>query len=1025
MELTVQQRQAVEATGNILLDAGAGTGKTQTMAAKYLNFVAEGFDPLQIVAVTFTRRAAEELRQRTWTEMARVYGESDPVTLRVQAAPVSTIHSLAEQICRQFPLQSGVLPDFEVIDEASFAPLLEIDLPNLLAALPGPPSIPYPILKRLAKASIADPERFKSALLADPHRARQKIKRDAAESVDKIDWSGFEVLLSSMEGRAGDRIEASRSEVLAALGQIRTTPSTALARIAGADLRGGSPKNWLPGELNAVKDTIKELREIVRSLPKYVLLGWTEEDERNRERVEALRQIMPTVSERMRGMTVDSGRLRFDDLEERALVALDDHAVRIELEERYRAILVDEFQDVNPRQARLIEALARGKRRCVVGDYKQSIYGFRGAEPKAFLEEAERADARIPLSQSFRTVSSLTSAINRVFAPLLPEYQPIDSSIAGPDAAPIEVYLVEEDGRRIAERRESLAVLLARRIRSLVAQEYPVRDPDTGRPRPLQYRDIAILSSTWSVLNGMGEILRNEGLPAAVVGGGDLMGTQPARDGLNLLAFLADPTDDQACLGLLRSPMVRLSDQEIYTAVAGRPRGSCLFDHVLAALPGDLRLDSLNASLELANRSPAESLVRVATALGYPAMLTDLDPTGRMLADCNGFCDLVAGCDSRGQSLRGAVLEVRRLIDTGSRIERPLLGASESISLLTVHAAKGLEWPVVVVANLDRPSRSEIQPLIDAEFGIGISVDEQPSGHLELLRFLASERDEQERRRLWYVALTRARDYLIAGFASDLRVETLIEQLAKVAEVKSIGADEQAAAHGAPKSRPAPLQLARVDLSRDAVEPHPRVGSRELALAAWCPAARFGLSGSRYGARHVEKLLVRALAGDPPQARDLPWLPRASAGKTVTEIVETASQLAQLLPSTAVASSQTGFEIDLEGVKVHGSLDIAVVDGTAIKLSVSPEPLEIARAELALARVGAGLAAGGIVAGPGNSLHAFSAQELDACFLDLELTARLLRRGGLALDPKRALRCERCPNARQCRHALPSSGKST
>ena len=1025
MRLTAEQQRAVEAVGDILLDAGAGTGKTQTMAAKYLSFVARGFDPLQIVAVTFTRRAAEELRQRTWAEMARIYGESDPVTLRVQAAPIATIHSLAEQICRQFPEQAGVLPDSEVIDEANLSPQLAVDLPNLLATLPEELGIPYSIVKRLAKKAIADPERFRTALAADPELARRRIEHDAADLAGTVDWSYYAARLSEIAGRGGDRIEAARVELLAALARIPASPSAAFAAISKIDIRGGSAKNWLPGELDAAKEAIKQVRETVRSFPKHAVLGWTPEDERNRERLETLRKSMPAISDGIRAITVDAGRLRFDDLEECALRALQDPAVRSELQERYRAILVDEFQDVNPRQARLIDALSQKRLRCVVGDYKQSIYGFRGAEPGVFLAEAERADVRIPLTRSFRSVASLTTAINRVFAPLLPGYQPIESQIAGPASAPIEVYLAEDDGRRIAERRESLAILLARRIRSLVAEGHPIRDTGSGELRPLQYRDIAILSSTWSVLDGMGEILRMEGLPAAVAGGGDLMSTQPARDGLNLLAFLADRGDDQACIGLLRSPMVRLSDPEIFTAAKGRPRGAPLHSRIASALDGDPRIGALEACLRLADGSPAGSLARIATALGYPAMLAELDPTGRMQADWNGFLELVAGCEARGQSLPGAVREVRRLIDTGSRIERPLLGASESVSLLTVHAAKGLEWPVVVVANLDRAPRNEVQPLVNPELGIAISVDEQPSGHLELLRHLASEREEQERRHLWYVALTRARDYLIAGFASEFRVEELVSQLATVVEVKAVGAAGQAAARSAPGGRPAPLRPASADLSRPVTEAPTRITSRELALASWCPAARFGLSSPRYGARRMEEMLARTLGGSPVEARDLQWLPRASAGTVASEINQSAAELAQLLPVGPGTGFQVGFELEFEGITVAGSLGAAAADGTAIRLAAAAEPREIARAELALARAGLGLAGGGVLAGPGSSIHVFSAEDLDACLEELVPVARAIRAGSRPLDPRRAARCERCPNAEHCRDTLPSNGRST
>jgi ATP-dependent helicase/nuclease subunit A len=391
----------------------------------------------------------------------------------------------------------------------------------------------------------------------------------------------------------------------------------------------------------------------------------------------------------------------------------------------------------------------------LVGDLKQSIYAFRGADVRNFEELIhsieKRGGQRIELSVSYRTHQQLLDALDGLLRSLLPaHYRTLRAHrAASPPGPHLEVYAVQ--GRRLHE-----AQFLAERIAELLECGLEVHT-DEGHLRPLRPSDIAILSRTWRTLEIYAQQLQRLGLPAVLTGGGELLKTQAAQDGLALLAFLSRSDDRLALAALLRSPMGLMDDRALFELAQRAGEGPWL-PH-LDGEPARI----LSRLLEERHEPPSRILALADQLTGYTAILAHLPDGARRLADWKGFVDLVSQLEGGYEGLEDLVERLRRLAE--ARLPRPSL-AGEGIQLLSIHAAKGLEWPVVWVGGLEWPRRSEEQDvIIDPRQGIALRSEEEVPGFFAYLEQLKAQQEDEERRRLLYVALTRARDYLFLSAA--------------------------------------------------------------------------------------------------------------------------------------------------------------------------------------------------------------------------------------------------------------------
>ncbi len=862
---TAEQETAIISEGRALLvEAGAGTGKTSVLTDRFLTLLDRHPDwPLDsVVAVTFTEKATREMRSRIRQgveQRARSALPGSPWHDRrrdLDRLQVSTIHGLCARILRENAIAAGIDPRFEVLDEQEVGVLKEEAVRRTLAelAVAVAPSAGGS-LDLLSSLLVRDLRNELTGLLAKRGTAEHLFRRlpGPAELLER--WSAG---LEKMRPAAWREMLSAEPEFGRALADIPTLVLTdpgdklaeavthaqdgcrlavqgdipaALAAFAQIQLRGGKKDNWGGAEaLDALKADLKLARGCAEKLAEK---GAGEQigpnDEAAADALLHWRDLWVRVTTTYDRLKAERQALDFDDLELHAHRLLhreprDDrlaaHLAGI------RHLMVDEFQDVNEIQGEIVYALAHPRdagRFFAVGDAKQSIYRFRQAQVSVFNRAGR--DVRLhtgsgpqPLGRSFRAHAGLVAALNDAFDRIL---QPTGEGYADFEArpgplthdraapvphvaapAPVELLLLPDVGDA-EETRRCEAAILAERLLALQEQQLPVWDRGRSGYRPFRFDDAAILFRSTTSLPVYEEQFKAAGLPYLTVSGRGFYNRSEVRDLLALLACLYAPNDDLNLATVLRSPLCNLSDETLYRLRWQGPNGQALAEPAalfvaLSAPPPTTQpeevahaVQTLTALRDMAGRVSVWQLLRTALdRTGYEATLAlnDADAdhhvkTGRSRGNVAKLLALArdsGGARPSGGGARpsggGASLSdfLRRVEDLRAREVREgeaPAGAPDAgaVQLMTIHAAKGLEFPVVVVAALgSRPGRGSSARHIrfDPEFGIVCELRDangdwcKPAGY-RWAQWLDERMELAESRRLLYVACTRAADLLI------------------------------------------------------------------------------------------------------------------------------------------------------------------------------------------------------------------------------------------------------------------------
>ena len=810
MNLDPDQSSAVSAPGSVVVVAGAGTGKTHMLSQRYLHHLRErGLRPLQVVAVTFTRRAADELRSRIRKALQEEVRQGDsglePALLsELEAAPIGTIHSLAQRICQAFPDAAEVPPDIAVLDEIDgalwTAEALEAALERLSAA--DVTSLPFSLLKASLRRLLEDPYRAEAALAKEAQVLRSELEEARGEALERArdeDWREAVMTLEAAAGPSEHPAEEARRAALAAVAALSAggndfrTEERAWIVLAGLRPQRGRSAEWRrlgQGDLAGVKASLKVLRDAARAAWQDgrgpAAWRWSEFDDEMLARTVAVGQAFSRVRADLAARKRRAKLVDFGDLEVHALRALERPEVRSALGLRWRALLVDEYQDTSPAQARLLELLRGDAELTVVGDEKQSIYAFRGADVRAFRTERGRLTAvggaaSVALDISYRSHRKLVDTVNGLF-----------DTVLGSDAAPLRAFrrsstlpgphvrLLELDARGVEPEETAFAEAsrIALEIKDLLDAEPSLRvDDGAGRSRPLRAGDVAVLARSRASLAALEALAPALGVPVLNAGGGDVLATREGLDAFALLAAVVDPSDAPAVLATLRGPYVAASDPAIHAlARAARAASgvwwSRLSDSPDARLQAGARLLGDLRALHVRGAGAVDLLREADERCAYSAVLANLPNASRRLADYGGFVALVAQLEAGTADAFALTRRLRRLRAAGVRVPRPPLRSRDAVALMTIHGAKGLEWPVVVIADMSRASRAQSdEVVVDPDLGVTLRWRDGEGGWREPSLFLLAEERRRQRElaedaRLAYVALTRARDLLILSSRS-------------------------------------------------------------------------------------------------------------------------------------------------------------------------------------------------------------------------------------------------------------------
>jgi ATP-dependent helicase/nuclease subunit A len=799
-ELTLEQRRAVERRdGSLLVRAGAGTGKTTVLVERFVQAVTEdGVEVDRVLAITFTEKAAAEMKSRVRRRFLDLGRRED--ARAAESAWVSTIHGLCARILRAHALSAGIDPEFRVLDELECERIAADAFDGALEEFMGIGGAP-------------DPDRVELVAAYTPDRLRDMVRtayghlRSRGERHPRLD----ETLPPPPAGES-ERLEAAAQAALAEL------PAAGGGRTVDKAIRAIEERKALPGgNARAIcTAACDEYREAHAALTAH------EVAEREHRDHAMLRALLELYDERYEAAKRDRSGLDFEDLE---LVARDllrgDEGLREAYSSRFEHVLVDEFQDTNRLQNELLALISRANL-FRVGDENQSIYRFRNADVSVFrehLEEAREEGRAESITVNFRARGEILDAIDLAFGRTWGDgFEPLREAPGSREpTAPVKpcVDLLVVDRARDGWKelngdgdyfgdglhgaplwRAAEARLLAKRVDELT------------RGGPWSYGDVVILFRATTAMGLFERALDERGIPVHVVGGRGYWGQQQVADLRHWLAALANPLDGLALYSVLASPLAGVSldavaliglharrakrdpwwavraavaDREPPEAEGGEPTAVDALREVLPAADRTRLatfVQRFSAERRIAGQVSLETLIdRAATLTGYDRHILALPGGTRRMANVRKLMRMAREYEAdEGRDLRGFIDAVaERDVIQAREGEAPLEAeALDAVRMMTVHRAKGLEFPVVCVADLGKDGRDDDGRLRISEDGsVGLRLASLGGGavdstKLERIKAEGKRAAEEEERRIFYVAVTRAQEHLVLSGATDL-----------------------------------------------------------------------------------------------------------------------------------------------------------------------------------------------------------------------------------------------------------------
>jgi ATP-dependent exoDNAse (exonuclease V) beta subunit len=839
-----RQRITEDLGTTLFVVAGAGSGKTSALVNRVLALVTNGHVELgRIAAITFTEKAGAELRDRIRTELEKA-AAADPdgdVGVRcrdaleqLDGAAIGTLHAFAQRLLSEHPVEAGLPPRVEVLDEVSSSVAFETRWSSFRDQLLADPALERSVLLLLAAG----------------------VKPTALQSLAQAFDDNWDLVQERVPAHAPDPppvhhlVEVSLSVIHDVCAEHCRDPDDKLR------LRLDEIADRMR-ELEAIEDELDLLEAIGQQanpkLPSFKVGGtgkkgsWdcdlNEFKARIREAGEGLAAVCADVANAcahrlgsaIRAFTLESaqarqseGQLEFHDLLvlARALLRDPDHgpAVRATLHDRYDRLLLDEFQDTDPIQIELAVRIAAADPRSeaagtkgwdvvdvasghlfVVGDPKQSIYRFRRADIATFLRAADRFGTEgggvVELTANFRTVEPIIDWVNHTFATLMgegddvavpghsqPAYLPLVATRPAAGTGPSVSILGRQEhpkGTLADDMRTAEASDVAAAVTRVIDEGWEVSNKDGGW-RPARLGDITVLVPARTSLPFLEEAFDDAGIAFRAETSSLVYASRAVRDLLMVLRAVDDPTNYLHIVSALRTPLLACGDDDLFrfkwerrgrwSYLADQPDTVPLDDPVRAAL-GYLR----SLYEERTWLAPSELLGRItqdrrALELGFAeGRPRDVWRRLRFVTD-----QARAWSEATGGNLRQYLYWVTAQTAEGARVAESILPESDddAVRILTIHGAKGLEFPITIVSGMSTAPLSRSAPA-EVVFPDSGNPDADTVGYKFGSKVTTNEYvewapiDEQmglhERIRLLYVACTRARDHLIMSVHRKVR----------------------------------------------------------------------------------------------------------------------------------------------------------------------------------------------------------------------------------------------------------------
>ena len=887
---TQQQRQAITADGSdILVTASAGTGKTAVLSGRCVHIVSGKSDVRNILVLTFTEAAAEQMRSRIAQMLREEYLQKHDNNLRfqlilLQGSDISTIHSFCKRIITEHFYILGLDPAFRIIDSDEQELLKAEVLENTIDWAWRQSELCPNLKKLLYKRNLQKNEGFltkviklsdyldgvvsrnqwyeraiyltKTANIAatDLGKKQKLIITEKIQNIlSQLNWSIDFALSRNAEQNWADKIKQTHIEPIEYC--VNLLKKDDWDKCVDLIQNYQKPRTNKPKNTNEsiaelvhknIKDSIddfKELSELAIVNPDYIDKYNSIVGSQTYVLIELIRKFSELYSQAKKKINC----LDFSDLEHYALKLLSNENsteekpvpsdTALSLQQRYKYIFVDEYQDINFVQQRILRLLSPGGNILQVGDVKQSICAFRGAEPKIFIDQLRCASRelknatngfRVDLNTNFRSSKGILDFVNKIFSRIMTESitginydetaklkpatetkdvnKPIDENIVELhildeknielDSNDEEEGFNEDKNLNIISSSQRQAALIAKRIRKIVGadtgkSEFQIFDKELGSNRDVKYSDIVILMrSLAKKANDYVEILRLAGIPVSCQAASGYFQATEISDCMSLLKILDNPLRDIELAAVLRSPLFMVSDTELAKIKihCKSENKEIFYNNVLkyCETGKDIilsdKLKNIISQLEqwrtIARRGSLADLIwQIYSKTNYLSFVTALPNGQSRRANLLKLHD--RAIQFEGFAGNAGVPSLTRFVEFYEKLQEsgqdwapaePQNAAGNAVRIISVHKSKGLEFPVVFLAELEgKFNRTDVYAdcLINSEDTLGLQIiDSRTNQRLNSLahEVIAEQKLSTllaEEMRILYVATTRAKERLI------------------------------------------------------------------------------------------------------------------------------------------------------------------------------------------------------------------------------------------------------------------------
>jgi ATP-dependent helicase/nuclease subunit A len=839
MQLTPSQQQALAIDRHICVTAGAGSGKTTVLVDRYLKILRESnTEPQEIVAITFTEKAAAEMKERVIEELSpqekddrseqdnSLHGFRD----KMSTAHISTIHAFCSRILREFPFQAGVPANFSILQGIDQKLSLQqtiretlkdiatnsndrhrAELTRLLQRYGGQKTLVDFFSTMINQREVV--ERLMQDIYGERSEAeiRESWKQGMlTELMSLVDATEFTRCLNAvLQVARGKKAEAAKNlkqqldeqyklnanspEVLNLFKEIAKLITTGKGDIATS--------GFLPKSIDRV-EIADEIDFLVSTAKKIKNTPTLEKNDDKEEDLETdddflisttfdLLAIYERIATDYQTAKLSQGKLDFTDLQLRTRDLLrNNKEIRQALIERHKYFMVDEYQDTNELQYELVMLLTdqlKAANLFIVGDPKQSIYAFRGADVRVFEKTKQNiiddGGRDVRLTENFRSLRDPVGFVNYFFNHLMGDGKETEFEVqyeALTQARPVETngaieILVGKHNEDVVDE----YTLIAQHIKNMRRNQVTISERDKSGAeveRPIDYGDIAILIRSRRHLPDIEHALLEADIPHLTTGGVGFYQRQEIYDIWNYLNFLNNPKENQTSLAaVLRGPAFGISDTELYE-ISLQEEEKNFWDKAQKYQSHSDNLRTAIGILErhhrLAHRMPVNQLiVTIVKETGMIGTLKTGKQGQQRWSNYQKLLELARNFDGEeNKRILPHFIEFLDILITEEPQEgqAPIEGSRDAVKIMTIHAAKGLQFPIVILPRLDRGAQTDREPYIDEAFGIGFSPLNPDDGYRKTgpeivahIKNRGSAKETAEKKRLLYVGATRAEDRLI------------------------------------------------------------------------------------------------------------------------------------------------------------------------------------------------------------------------------------------------------------------------